>query len=74
MANGALESFTKADAQELGPHKRINVFSPVFVKETMQTMGMDSTHGVSATDTAKAHLAAIEGNDNGRTLDNRDFV
>jgi NAD(P)-dependent dehydrogenase (short-subunit alcohol dehydrogenase family) len=74
MANGGLESFTKAAAQELEPRIRVNVVSPVFVKETMEIMGMDSTNGVSASDTAKAYLAAIQGNNNGDTLDVRDFV
>lgn len=38
----------------------------------MEMMGMDSTQGVSAADTAKAYLTAIEGSQNGNTLDIRD--
>ena len=74
MANGALESFAMAAALELGPRIRVNVVSPAFVIETMEMMGMDSTHGISAADTAKAYLSAIRGSNNGDTLDIRDFV
>ena len=37
-------------------------------------MGMDPTPGVSAVDTAKAYLAAIEGDGNGAILDVTDFL
>jgi hypothetical protein len=37
----------------------------------MVLMGMDSTHGVSAAETAKFYLAALEGNQTGNTLDIR---
>ncbi|AIU66772.1 short-chain dehydrogenase [Vibrio coralliilyticus] len=74
MVNGALESFTKAAALEVERDIRINVVSPVFVKETMAMMGMDPTSGLSADDTAKAYVASIEGSANGETLDVLDFV
>jgi NAD(P)-dependent dehydrogenase (short-subunit alcohol dehydrogenase family) len=69
MANAALESFSKAVALETGESLRVNTVSPVFVKETMQMMGMDSALGLSAADTAKAYQAAVEGEFNGATLD-----
>ena len=74
MVNGALESFAKAAALELGTKVLVNVVSPVFVKETMEMMGMDSTHGLSAADTAKAYLASIQTKESGTTLDVRDYV
>jgi NAD(P)-dependent dehydrogenase (short-subunit alcohol dehydrogenase family) len=74
MANGALESFVKAAALELGTKVRVNVVSPVFVKETMEIMGMDSTHGISAEDTAKAYLASIEAKESGATFDVREYI
>jgi NAD(P)-dependent dehydrogenase (short-subunit alcohol dehydrogenase family) len=74
MVNGALESFAKAVALELGAKVLVNVVSPVFVKETMELMGMDSTHGLSATDTAKAYLASIQTKESGTTLDVRAYV
>jgi NAD(P)-dependent dehydrogenase (short-subunit alcohol dehydrogenase family) len=74
MVNGALESFVKAAALELGTKVLVNVVSPVFVKETMEMMGMDSTHGLSAADTAKAYLASIQTKESGTTLDVRAYV
>ncbi|HAS6216224.1 TPA: short chain dehydrogenase [Vibrio vulnificus] len=68
MVNGALESFVKAAALEL-ERLRVNVVAPAFVKETMEKMGMDSTHGISASDTAKTYVAAVEGDMTGKTLD-----
>lgn len=73
MANGALESFVKAAALELD-NTRINVVSPIFVKETMAMMGMDTEGGLSASDTAKAYVAAVTGNMTGQTLDAPDFA
>ncbi|WP_282606296.1 short chain dehydrogenase [Pelagibius sp. Alg239-R121] len=74
MANGALESFARAAALELDRDLRVNTVSPVFVKETMEMMGMDPTPGLSAADTAKAYVAAVEGDYNGVTLDAPDYV
>ena len=74
MANGALKSFAKAAALELDRGLRINTVSPVFVKETMEKMGMDPSSGPSAADTAKAYVASIEGNMNGATSDAPDYA
>ncbi|UWR78968.1 short chain dehydrogenase [Phaeobacter inhibens] len=74
IANGALESFAKAAALELDRGLRVNTVSPVFVKETMEMMGMASSSGLSAADTAKAYVAAIEGAMSGKTLDAPDYV
>jgi len=73
MANGALDSFVHAASLEIDSY-RLNTVAPVFVKETMEMMGMDSTQGVSAADTAKAYLAAVESEYHGRVLDVPDFV
>ncbi|MGF1681819.1 short chain dehydrogenase [Photobacterium minamisatsumaniensis] len=73
MANGALESYVKAAALELDELK-LNVVAPVFVKETMAMMGMDTESGVSASDTAKAYVAAVEGDMHGQTLDITDYI
>jgi NAD(P)-dependent dehydrogenase (short-subunit alcohol dehydrogenase family) len=73
MVNGALESFAKAAALET-ENFRVNIVAPSFVKETMQMMGMDSTYGISAKDTAKAYVAAVTGSDHGNTLDVADYV
>ncbi|MES0810839.1 short chain dehydrogenase [Roseibium sp. SCPC15] len=74
MANGALESFARSAALELDRGHRVNTVSPVFVKETMEMMGMDSSTGLSAADTAKAYIAAVEGGMTGQTLDAPDYA
>ncbi|MCG7547703.1 short chain dehydrogenase [Pseudoalteromonas sp. Of7M-16] len=72
--NGALNAFVKAAALELGDSLRINAVSPIFVKETMEMMGMDSSTGMSAANTAITYQAAIEGVMTGQVLDVREFV
>ncbi len=72
MANGGLESFVRASALEL-QGMRVNTVSPVFVKETLEKMGMDSSTGMPAADVAKTYKAAIEGDFHGETLDVRKF-
>ncbi len=73
MVNGALESFVKAAALELDSF-RLNVVSPIFVKETMAMMGMDTDGGLSASDTAKSYLASFNGSMHGATLDARTYA
>ncbi len=73
MANGALESFVRAVALE-EQRIRVNVVAPAFVKETMEMMGMDSSSGLPAADTAKAYLLAVSGNHHGEVLDARNHT
>ncbi|WP_432473629.1 short chain dehydrogenase [Amphritea sp. HPY] len=73
MVNGALESYARAAALEL-ESLRFNIVAPAFVKETMELMGMDSSYGISAADTAKAYIAALEGDQHGATLDVTDYI
>ncbi len=73
MANGALESFVKAAALELDEF-RLNVVAPLFVKETMAKMGMDTATGLSADDTAKAYVSAVTGSMHGTTMDASAYV
>lgn len=73
MVNGALESYAKAAALEL-ENLRLNVVAPAFVKETMEMMGMDPTPGISAQDTAKAYVVAVNGEMHGETLDVSDYL
>ena len=74
MANGALDAFVKAAAIEVSNGVRINTVTSVFVKETMEMMGMDSTPGLSAADTAKAYKQAVESDANGMTLDAPEYA
>jgi len=73
MANGALESYVKSAAMELKA-VHLNVVAPVFVKETMAMMGMDTSEGLSAEDTAKAYVAAVSANMHGEVLDAPDYA
>jgi len=73
MVNGALESYVKAASLEL-ENIRINAVAPIFVKETMAMMGMDTVGGLSAKETANAYLASVTGTMSGQTLDAPDYV
>ncbi|AZQ85170.1 short chain dehydrogenase [Colwellia sp. Arc7-635] len=73
MANGALESFVKSVVLEVDRY-RVNVVAPIFVKETMAMMGMDTEIGLSASDTAKAYVAAVTGKMHGQILDAPDYL
>lgn len=72
MANGALESFVKSAGTEL-EDIRINVISPVIVKETIELYGMESDVRLSAPDTAKACVATVIKDFKGEILDTRDY-
>lgn len=72
--NAAIDAFVKATAFELDDSFRLNAVSPHFVKETMELMGMDSESGISAADTAKAYVHAINTNETGKSFDVAAFV
>jgi NAD(P)-dependent dehydrogenase (short-subunit alcohol dehydrogenase family) len=74
MVNAALDGFVRAAVLELGDGVRLNVVSPVFVKETMEAMGMDSTHGMPAAKVALAYKESVESLRNGEILDLRKFA
>jgi len=65
MGCAAIDAFVGTAALEIDEDKRINVVSPSFVKETMQMMGMDSSHGIAAADVASYFQASVTGTDNG---------
>lgn len=67
MVNGAVESFVRAAALDLGGH-RINVVSPGWVRETMEEMGMDPEPGTPAEQVAEAYVEAVEGAMSGEVL------
>ena len=74
MVNAGLEGFVRAAALEMPRGIRINAVSPVFVKETMEILGMDSTHGMPSQKVALAYKEAVESQRNGEILDVRDYV
>lgn len=72
IANAGIDAFARAASLDLAPIRVCSV-SPVFVKETMVKLGRDSSSGMSAADTAKAYVAAVEGDMTG-VLDVREYV
>jgi NAD(P)-dependent dehydrogenase (short-subunit alcohol dehydrogenase family) len=74
MVNAGLEGFVRAAALEVKRGIRVNVVSPIWVKETLEAMGMDTSEGMSAVQTALAYKESVEGKRNGEVLDVRHFV
>ncbi|MFC1836453.1 short chain dehydrogenase [Thermodesulfobacteriota bacterium] len=74
MVNSGLEGFVRAAALQMVRGVRINVVSPVWVKETMEAIGMDSSGGMPAIDVARAYKEGVEGRRNGEVLHVKDFV
>jgi hypothetical protein len=50
---------------------RINAVSPIWVSETLNAMGRDSSVGMPAEETAIAYVESVEGQYNGEVLDVR---
>lgn len=59
MINAGLEAFVRGVNHETNAFT-INAISPTFAKETMELMGMDSSHGTPAIEFAKLYKKAIE--------------
>ncbi len=74
MVNSALEGFAVGAAIEMPRGIRINVVSPPWVSETLRQMGQDPAGGMPAAEVARAYVAAVEGGENGRTIDARDLA
>jgi NAD(P)-dependent dehydrogenase (short-subunit alcohol dehydrogenase family) len=73
MVNAALEGFVTGAAVELPRGLRVNVVSPPWITETLAALKM-SLPGIPAAVCARAYVAAVEGDDQGRTLDARTFA
>jgi NAD(P)-dependent dehydrogenase (short-subunit alcohol dehydrogenase family) len=74
LVNAGLEGFVRAAGLEMQRGVRVNVVSPPWVKETLQAMKMDDSHGLPAGEVAKAYVAAVEGRANGEVLDAARFA
>lgn len=74
MVNAGVEGFVRAAALEMRLGVRVNAVSPIWVKETMEAMGMDSSSGMPAEKVARAYKESVEGHRNGEVLDVRDFA
>jgi NAD(P)-dependent dehydrogenase (short-subunit alcohol dehydrogenase family) len=74
LVNAAIEGFVTGAAVELPRGLRINVVSPPWISETLAALKMDPKGGISAAACARAFVAAVEGKDQGRTLDARAYA
>ena len=74
LVNAGLEGFVRAAGLEMQRGVRVNVVSPPWVKETLRAMKMDESHGLAATDVARAYVVAVEGKANGEVLEATRFV
>lgn len=73
LVNAGLEGFVRAAALELPRAIRVNVVSPPWVSETLQSMGKDPAAGMPAQQVAAAYVAVVEGQQTGQVLNARDF-
>jgi hypothetical protein len=53
---------------------RVNVVSPIWVKETLETMGRDSATGMPAAQVARCYVASVEGTMSAAVPDVRDIL
>ncbi len=71
LVNAALEGFVSGAAIEAPRGLRVNVVSPPWITETLVALKMDPSAGIPAAACAKAYVAAVEGKEQGRTIDAR---
>ena len=69
MVNAGVEGFVRATALEMKGGIRVNVVSPIWVKETLEAMRRDSSTGMPAAQVARAYVASVEGTMSGAVLD-----
>ncbi|OGU16617.1 MAG: short chain dehydrogenase [Geobacteraceae bacterium GWC2_53_11] len=74
MVNAGLEGFVRAAQLEMERGVRVNVVSPVWVRETLQAMGHKMPEGMPAALVARAYVASVTGNMRGTVLDVNDYV
>jgi NAD(P)-dependent dehydrogenase (short-subunit alcohol dehydrogenase family) len=74
MINAGLEGFVRAAQLEMTRGTRINCVSPAWVKETMEAMGMDSSPGIPAQETAKVYIESLKDTHRGEILDVRRYL
>lgn len=74
MVNAALEGFVMGAGIELPRGLRINLVSPPWITETLQALKMDPRGGMPAARCAEAYAAAVEGRQQGVTIDVRAYL
>jgi NAD(P)-dependent dehydrogenase (short-subunit alcohol dehydrogenase family) len=74
LVNAGLEGFTRAAALEAPRGIRVNVVSPPWVSETLESMGQDPAGGLPAAVVARAYRASVDGEQTGQVLDARAYA
>lgn len=69
LVNAAVEGFARAAALEAPKGIRVNVVSPPWVTETLQALGMDTTHGLPAATVARAYVQSVTGRQTGAVIE-----
>ncbi|MBQ4835802.1 short chain dehydrogenase [Pseudoalteromonas luteoviolacea] len=72
MATAALEGFISAASIE-SKNIRLNAVSPAPVQESLAKLGFELPNAVSASDTAKAYLDALNGTFHGQIIQTSDY-
>ncbi|UUZ83880.1 short chain dehydrogenase [Paenibacillus sp. P26] len=76
FVNNGLEGFVRAAAVEMSRGIRVNIVSPGWVKETLESLGTElitslglgNVTGTATSDVAQAYVQAIEGTMTGQTI------
>ncbi|MHA4814796.1 short chain dehydrogenase [Streptomyces aculeolatus] len=68
LVNAGLEGFVTNAAAELPRDLRINLVSPGWVAETLESLGMDPADGTPAAEVARAYVDAVAGTAQGVTV------
>ena len=74
MANAGIEDFVQAAALVLERGGRINVVSPIFVRETVEALKLDIPQSMPVAKVALSYKAGVESWRNGEVLGMRNFV
>jgi NAD(P)-dependent dehydrogenase (short-subunit alcohol dehydrogenase family) len=73
LVNAGVEAFARAAALELPRGLRLNVVSPPWVRETVDTLGMDVASTMPAVLVVAAYVESVESRRTGEVLDARQF-
>ena len=68
IVNAGIEGFARVAALEWQGKLRVNVVSPGWVAETLESMGKDGSEGIAAADVAKAYKRTLDETMTGQVL------
>jgi NAD(P)-dependent dehydrogenase (short-subunit alcohol dehydrogenase family) len=71
LVNAGVNGFVRAAALELPHGVRINVVSPPWIRETLESMGRSDADAIAAEEAARVYVWSVEGDMTGRVLDAR---